>query len=80
MRSVVFCVGGCLSVLLGASVAAAADADSDLMSNQPWCGWDDVIFVHSILKGGDSRAIQSLPAGEGYHWEEKGHRVVLLGW
>ena len=28
-------VGGCLSVLLDASVATTADADSDLTSNEP---------------------------------------------
>ena len=52
MGSVVFCVGGCSSVPLEASVATTA---SDLMSNQRQCGWDDVIFMHAFIQGDSLR-------------------------
>ena len=32
------------------TVATAADADSDVTSNQSCCGWDDVIFVYSFIQ------------------------------
>ena len=47
MRSVVFCVRECLSVLLDASIATTAD--SDPASNQPCFCWDDVIFIHAFI-------------------------------
>ena len=46
MRSVVLCVKDCLFVLLVASIDTATDADIDSMSEQPYCGWKVVNFVH----------------------------------
>ena len=36
-------------MLLDASIATTASADSDPTSHQPRCGWDDVIFIHSSI-------------------------------
>ena len=37
-----------LSVLLDASIATTADADSDPTPNQPCCGWNNVAFMRSF--------------------------------
>ena len=42
MGSVVFCVGGCLPVLLDASSAATANAETVVPHLISLCGWDDV--------------------------------------
>ena len=56
MRSIVLCVRECLSVLLDASIATTAD--SDPTSNQPLCGWDDVIFFHSFIPAAQTRSLR----------------------
>ena len=37
-------------MLLDASVATTAGGDSAPMSTQPWCGWDDGIFIHLVVE------------------------------
>ena len=44
LRSGVLCVRGCFFVLLDASIATSAHADSDTTPDQPRCGWDNCDF------------------------------------